>query len=108
MPSRKVLASWVSDRLERSFCLKALNAATHRFDAAERVIRQRLLCQDRSPETGGTRIVREGTGRCIDHVFPERLFASLTYICVCLHAGKTGSQARRRLPRWGVLNQHRN
>ena len=35
----------------------------------------------------------DGKGRCLDHIFIERLWQSLKYECVYLHAWKTGSQA---------------
>lgn len=36
----------------------------------------------------------DGKGRCIDNVFIERPWRSLTYECVSLHARETGSQAK--------------
>lgn len=36
----------------------------------------------------------DGKGRCIDNVFIERLWRSLKYECVYLHAWETGSQAK--------------
>ena len=36
----------------------------------------------------------DGKGRCIDNIFIERLWRSLKYECVYLHAWETGSQAR--------------
>ncbi|XQZ51980.1 hypothetical protein E2979_01325 (plasmid) [Paracoccus yeei] len=43
----------------------------------------------------GTRISMDGKGRCIDNVFIERLWRSLKYECVYLHAWETGLQARQ-------------
>ena len=42
----------------------------------------------------GTRISMDGKRRCIDNVFIERLWRSLKYECVYLHAWETGSQAK--------------
>lgn len=39
----------------------------------------------------GARISMDGKGRCIDNVFIERLWRSLKYECVYLHAWDTGS-----------------
>ncbi|WP_138708199.1 transposase [Desulfocurvibacter africanus] len=36
----------------------------------------------------------DGTGRWMDNAIVERLWHSLTYKCVYLHAFKRGSQAR--------------
>ena len=42
----------------------------------------------------------DGKGRCIDNVFIERLWRSLKYECVYLHAWETGSQAKAGVGRW--------
>lgn len=42
----------------------------------------------------GVQISMDGKGRCIDNIFIERLWRSLKYECVYLHAWETGSQAR--------------
>jgi putative transposase len=39
----------------------------------------------------GTRISMDGKGRCIDNIFIERLWRSLKYECVHLHAWETGA-----------------
>lgn len=36
----------------------------------------------------------DGKGRCLDNIFIERLWRSLKYECVYLHAWETGSQAK--------------
>ncbi|AJP73466.1 hypothetical protein TS85_19250 [Sphingomonas hengshuiensis] len=40
------------------------------------------------------RISMDGTGRWMDNVFIERLWRSLKYECVYLHAFETGSELR--------------
>ena len=47
----------------------------------------------------GTRISMDGKGRCIDNVFVERLWRSLKYECVYLHAWEPGSQAKSAIGR---------
>ena len=42
----------------------------------------------------------DGKGRCLDNIFIERLWRSLKYECVYLHAWETGSQARAGVGRW--------
>ncbi len=36
----------------------------------------------------------DGKGRFLDNIFVERLWRSLKYECVCLHAWETGSEAK--------------
>ncbi|RJL02869.1 transposase [Paracoccus aestuarii] len=47
-----------------------------------------------------------GKGRCLNNIFIERLWRSLTYECVCLHAWKTGSQAKTGIGRWITFYNH--
>ncbi|MBF0427967.1 MAG: transposase [Magnetococcales bacterium] len=42
----------------------------------------------------------DGRGRCLDNIFVERLWRSLKYENVYLHAYATGSEARRGIGRW--------
>jgi putative transposase len=42
----------------------------------------------------------DGKWRCIDNVFIERLWRSLKYECVYLHAWETGSQAKAGIEHW--------
>ena len=46
------------------------------------------------------RISMDGRGRWMDNVFIERLWRSLKYECVYLHAFETGSELRAGLTRW--------
>lgn len=56
----------------------------------------------------GTRISMDGKGRCLDNIFIERLWRSLKYECVYLHAWATGSQAKAGIGRWITFyNDHR-
>ena len=49
----------------------------------------------------------DGKGRCIDNVFIERLWRSLKYECVYLHAWETGSQAKVGIGHWINFYNHR-
>ena len=42
----------------------------------------------------------DGRGRWMDNDFIERLWRSVKYECVYLHAFETGSQARAGIGRW--------
>ena len=56
----------------------------------------------------GVRISMDGRGRWMDNVFIERLWRSLKYECVYLHAFETGSELRAGLLRWiGYYNGRR-
>ena len=42
----------------------------------------------------------DGKARYLDNIFIERLWRSLKYECVYLHAWETGSQAKAGVGRW--------
>ena len=48
----------------------------------------------------------DGKGRCIDNIFIERLWRSLKYECLHLHAWETGSQARVGIGRWIIRSDN--
>lgn len=48
----------------------------------------------------GIRISMDGKGRYLDNIFIERLWRTLKYECVYLHAWETGSQARAGVRNW--------
>ena len=45
----------------------------------------------------------DGKGRWVDNVFIERLWRSLKYECVYLHAFESGSEARNSIKEWVVF-----
>ena len=54
------------------------------------------------------KISMDGKGRWMDNVMIERLWRSLKYECVYLHAFETGSEARRGIGIWmDYYNQRR-
>jgi len=56
----------------------------------------------------GVRISMDGRGRWMDNVFIERLWRSLKYECIYLHAFETGSALRAGLRDWiGYYNARR-
>ncbi|XWN33066.1 MAG: IS3 family transposase [Devosia sp.] len=103
--TRKVLAWRISNTLEADFCVEALNEAIHRFGSPE--IRNTdqgsqftsFAWTDRLRRMG-VRISMDGKGRFLDNIFVERLWRSLKYECVYLHAWETGSQARAGIRKW--------
>ncbi|PHS19359.1 MAG: hypothetical protein COA78_00505 [Blastopirellula sp.] len=44
--------------------------------------------------------VIDGKGRFLDNIFVERLWRSLKYECVYLHAWETGSEAKACVRKW--------
>jgi len=109
--TRKVLAWRISNTLEADFCVEALNEAIHKFGPPEIMNTDQgsqftsFAWIDRLKRVG-TRISMDGKGRCIDNIFIERLWRSLKYECVYLHAWETGSQARVAIGRWITFYNH--
>ena len=48
----------------------------------------------------GVKVSMDGKGRWMDNIFIERLWRSLKYECVYLHAFETGSEARAGIGKW--------
>ena len=111
--TRKVLAWRVSNTMDVEFCIEALEEALARFGRPE-IFNTDQGSQFTSPRfTGvlrntGVRISMDGRGRWMDNVFIERLWRSLKYECVYLHAFETGSELRTGLACWiGYYNARR-
>ncbi|UWQ35365.1 IS3 family transposase (plasmid) [Leisingera sp. M527] len=103
--TRKVLAWRISNTLEADFCVEALNEAIHRFGPPE------IMNTDQGSQftsfawtdrlrRSGVRISMDGKGRFLDNIFVERLWRSLKYECVYLHAWETGSEAKVGVGKW--------
>ena len=103
--TRKVLAWRISNTLEADFCVEALNEAIHRFGHAGIMNTDHgsqftsFAWTDR-PKRVGTRISMDGKGRFLDNIFVERLWRSLKYECVYLHAWESGSEAKAGVKKW--------
>jgi putative transposase len=111
--SRKVLSWRVSNTMDADFCIEALEEALERFGKPE-IFNTDQGSQFTSPRfTGvlreaGVRISMDGRGRWMDNVFIERLWRSLKYECIYLHAFETGSALRTGLRDWiGYYNARR-
>lgn len=109
--TRKVLAWRISNTCEAEFCVESFNEAVHRSGAPEIMNSDQgsqftsFVWTDRM-KRAGTRISMDGKGRCIDNIFIERLWRSLKYECVYLHAWETGSQAKEGIGRWMTFYNH--
>jgi putative transposase len=103
--SRKVLSWRVSNTMDVEFCLEALSEALARFGRPG-IFNTDQGSQFTSPRftallaAAGVRISMDGRGRWMDNVFIERLWRSLKYECVYLHAFETGSALRAGLTDW--------
>jgi putative transposase len=103
--TRKVLTWRLSNTLEADFCIEALEEALARFGPPE------IMNTDQGSQftswvwtdrlrRAGVKISMDGKGRFLDNIFVERLWRSLKYECVYLHAWSGGSEARAGIGRW--------
>ena len=111
--SRRVLSWRLSNTLEPSFCVEALEEALDRYGAPE-IFNSDQGSQFTSVEftetlkAAGIQISMDGKGRWMDNVFIERLWRSLKYECVYTHDFATARQARAGIGWWIQLyNQRR-
>jgi putative transposase len=111
--SRKVLSWKISNTMDAEFCVEALQEALDRFgkpeifntDQGSQFTGQKFV---KTLTDAGVRISMDGRGRWMDNVFIERLWRSLKYECVYLHAYETGSELRAGLVWWiGLYNGRR-
>lgn len=103
--TRKVLSWRISNTLEADFCVEALNEAVHKFGLPGIMNTDQgsqftsFAWTDRLRRLG-VRISMDGKERFLDNIFVERLWRSLKYECVYLHAWETGSQAKAGIGKW--------
>jgi putative transposase len=100
--SRKVLSFRVSNAMSSDFCVEALAEALARYGAPE------IFNTDQGSQftdddftapllAKGVRVSMDGKGRWVDNVFVERLWRSVKYEDIYLHAYETASEVRRAL-----------
>jgi len=100
--SRKVLSFRLSNTLTADFCVEALEEALRRFGTPE-IFNTDQGAQFTSTEwidvlkIAGVKISMDGKGRWIDNVFIERLWRTVKYESVYLHAYRDGREAQQRL-----------
>lgn len=103
--TRKVLSWRVSNTMDVEFCVEALEEALARFGRPE-IFNTDQGSQFTSSDftdvlkAADVRISMDGRGRWMDNVFIERLWRSLKYECVYLHAFETSSELRAGLSKW--------
>jgi len=100
--SRRVLSFRVSNTLDASFCIEALEEALERFPAPE------IMNTDQGSQftsegftslilSRGVKMSMDGRGRWMDNIFIERLWRSVKYEEVYLKAYESIPEARREL-----------
>jgi putative transposase len=103
--SRKVLSWRLSNSMDADFCVSALEEALAKYG------KPGIFNTDQGSQFTSfafTNVLREsdihismdGRGRWLDNVFIERLWRSLKYENVYLHAYETGSEARGEITKW--------
>ena len=103
--SRKVLSFRVSNALSTDFCVEALEAALMRYGTPE------IFNTDQGSQftaedftdvllSKGVRVSMDGKGRWIDNVFIERLWRSVKYDDIYLHAYATMRELKAGLARY--------
>lgn len=109
--SRCVLSWRLSNTMDAGFCVEALHEALERFGTPE-IFNTDQGAQFTSDEFIGAlrarsiRISMDGKGRCLDNVFVERLWRSLKYEEVYLHAYKDLREARLGIGRYFAFYNH--
>lgn len=111
--TRKVLSWRLSNTLDASFCVEALEEAIARYGKPE------IMNTDQGSQYTGTdwittltkadiKISMDGRGRYLDNIFIERLWRSLKQEAVYLHEITNGFQAKRIIDDWiGFYNTER-
>jgi len=103
--SRLVLAWRLSNTLGADFCVEALEEALARYGRPE-IFNTDQGSQFTSEDFTGTlkehgiTISMDGKGRCLDNIFVERLWRSLKYEEVYLHAYATVAEAKAGIGAW--------
>jgi len=106
--SRKVLSFRISNTLTTDFCVAALEEALGKFGPPE-IFNTDQGSQFTSEDwtaplkAVGVAISMDGKGRWIDNIFIERLWRSVKYEEVYLHAYVSGSEARQSLTKYFVF-----
>ncbi len=103
--SRLVLSWRLSNTMDKTFCVDALQEALDRYGNPEIFNTDQgvqFTCEAfiATLSDRGIRISMDGKGRCLDNIFCERLWRSLKYEDVYLRAYETTAEARMRIGQW--------
>lgn len=103
--TRRVLSWRLSNTMDTEFCIEALEDAL-RLHGRPEIFNTDQGSQFTSPRftqillDATVKASMDGRGRWMDNVMIERLWRSLKYECVYLHAFETGSAAKSGIGRW--------
>lgn len=107
----RYVVSWaLDDTLELPFVLEAVAGGLRQ--ATPTILNSDQGCQFTSPayvhlvEAAGVQISMDGKGRAIDNIFTERLWRSIKYEEVYLHAYASPREARQRLQQYLTFYNH--
>jgi putative transposase len=103
--SRLVLSWRLSNTMDKSFCVEALQEALDTYGKPEIFNTDQgvqFTCEAfiTTLESQGIRISMDGKGRCLDNIFCERLWRSLKYEEIYLRAYETTAEARSGIGQW--------
>ena len=103
--SRLVLSWRLSNTMDKTFCIEALEEAIEHYGAPDIFNTDQgvqFTCEAfiRTLSDQGIRISMDGKGRCLDNIFCERLWRSLKYEEVYLKAYATVAEARTGIGQW--------
>lgn len=103
--SRLVLSWRLSNTMDKTFCVDALQEALDRYGKPEIFNTDQgvqFTCEAfiATLADQGIRISMDGKGRCLDNIFCERLWRSLKYEDIYLRAYETTKEARTGIGQW--------
>jgi putative transposase len=106
--SRLVLSWRLSNTLDKTFCVEALQEALERYGKPEIFNTDQgvqFTCEGfiGALADQGIRISMDGKGRCLDNIFCERLWRSLKYEEIYLKAYESVAEAKREIGNWFVF-----
>lgn len=103
--SRRVLSWRLSNTLDADFCVEALKEALSKYgkpaifntDQGSQFTSMSFTQELKDAEV---QISMDSKGRWMDNIMIERLWRSLKYECIYLHAFETGSEVRKGIDKW--------
>jgi putative transposase len=103
--SRKVLSWKLSNTLDADFCVEALKEALAKYGKpvifnTDQGSQFTSFLFTQTLKYAGVKISMDSKGRWMDNIMIERLWRSLKYECIYLHAFETGSEARKGIDKW--------
>lgn len=110
--TRRVLSWRLSNTMDADFCVEALNEAILR-NGPPKIFNTDQGSQFTSfkwiavLKDAGVKISMDGKGRFMDNIFIERLWRSLKYECVYLHAWSGGREAKAGIDKWIEFYNHK-